>query len=120
MHTEESIMDNFLEPTSLSDTQMRSFLTEGCLILKTGVPNEIHGHIRERCEEIFSTVGNPGNEILELNPALRLILADPAVRGALQSILGPDFFPAPPSTLPPECVRHSSPSTITKIPMRRM
>ena len=85
-------MDNFLEPTSLSDTQMRSFLTEGCLILKTGVPNEIHGHIRERCEEIFSTVGNPGNEILELNPALRLILADPAVRGALQSILGPDFF----------------------------
>ena len=85
-------MDNFLEPTSLTDTQMRSFLTEGCLILKTGVPDEIHGHIRERCEEIFSTVGNPGNEILELNPALRLILADPAVRGALQSILGPDFF----------------------------
>lgn len=85
-------MDTFLESTSLTDAQMRSFLTEGYMILKTGVPDEVHEHIRERCETIFATVGNPGNEILELNPALRLILADPAVRGALQGILGPGYF----------------------------
>ena len=90
--TEEYVMNSFLEPTRLTDVQMRSFLTEGYLILRTGVPDEVHAHIRAQCEEIFSTVGNPGNEILELNPALRLILADPAVRGALQGILGPDYF----------------------------
>ena len=85
-------MNSFLEPTRLTDVQMRSFLTEGYLILKTGVPAEVHEHIHARCEEIFSTMGNPGNAILELNPALRLILADPAVRGGLQGVLGPACF----------------------------
>ena len=85
-------MSNYLEPTKLTDGQMRRFITEGYLILKTGVPDEVHAYIRDRCEEIFSNNGNPGNDVLELNPALSLILADPAVRGALQGILGPDYF----------------------------
>ena len=48
----------------LSDEEMRRYLTEGYLVLKSGLPQEVHDHIRERCEEIFSTLGNPGNEIL--------------------------------------------------------
>ena len=71
---------------------MRSYLTEGFLVLKSRLPQEVHGHIRERCEEIFSTTGNPGNEILEMNPALRLVFADPVVKGALSSILGDGYF----------------------------
>ena len=86
------VMDNYLVPNRLTDEQLRRFITEGYLLLKTGVPDEVHTYIRDRCEEIFSDDGNPGNEILELNPALRLILADPTVRGALQGILGPDYF----------------------------
>lgn len=79
----------------LSDEQMRSYLTEGFLVLKSGLPQEVHDHICARCEEIFSTTGNPGNEILEMNPALRLVFADPAVKGALSSILGEGYFMHP-------------------------
>ena len=79
----------------LSDEQMRRYLTEGYLVLKSGLPQEVHDHIRDRCEEIFSTTGNPGNEILEMNPALQLVFADPAVKGALSSILGDGYFMHP-------------------------
>ncbi|MCY3657970.1 MAG: phytanoyl-CoA dioxygenase family protein, partial [Caldilineaceae bacterium] len=79
----------------LSDEQMRRYLTDGYLVLKSGLPQEVHNHIRERCEEIFSTTGNPGNEILEMNPALQLVFTDPAVKGALSSILGEDYFMHP-------------------------
>ena len=79
----------------LSDEQMRTYLTEGFLVLKSGLPREVHDHIHDRCEEIFSTTGNPGNEILEMNPALRLVFADPVVKGALSSILGDGHFMHP-------------------------
>lgn len=79
----------------LSDEQMRSYLTEGFLVLKSRLPQEVHDHIHDRCEEIFSTSGNPGNEILEMNPALRLVFADPVVKGALSSILGEGYFMHP-------------------------
>ena len=79
----------------LSDEEMRRYLTEGYLVLKSGLPQDLHDHIRDRCEEIFSTTGNPGNEILEMNPALRLVFADPVVKGALSSILGDGYFMHP-------------------------
>ncbi len=79
----------------LSDEQMRMYLADGFLVLQSRLPQEVHGHIRDRCEEIFSTMGNPGNEILEMNPALRLVFADPLVKGALSSILGHGFFMHP-------------------------
>ena len=50
----------------LSNEQMRSSLTEGFLVLKSRLSQEVHGHIRDRCEEICLTTGNPGNEILEM------------------------------------------------------
>ena len=79
----------------LSDEQMRKYLTDGFVVLRSRLPEEVHDHIRDRCEEIFSTTGNPGNEILEMNPALRLVFADPAVKGALSSILGDGYFMYP-------------------------
>ena len=79
----------------LSDEQMRTYLTDGFVVLKSGLPKEVHDHIRDRCEEIFSTMGNPGNEILEMNPALRLVFAEPVVKGALSSILGDGYFMHP-------------------------
>ena len=88
-------MNNFDLLHRLSDEQMRAYLTEGFLVLKSGLPREVHDHIRDRCEEIFSTTGNPGNEILEMNPALRLVFAEPVVKGALSSILGKGYFMHP-------------------------
>ena len=79
----------------LSDEEMRRYLTEGYLVLKSGLPQDVHDHIRDRCEEIFSTTGNPSNEILEMNPVLRLVFADPVVKGALISILGDGYFMHP-------------------------
>ena len=61
------------------------------MVLKSRLPKEVHDHIRDRCDEIFSTTGNPGNEILEMNPALRLVCADPVVEGALNSIRGEGY-----------------------------
>ena len=79
----------------LSDEQMRSYLTDGFLVLQSGLPKQVHDHIRNRCEEIFATTGNPGNEILEMNPALRLVFAEPGIKGALNSILGDGYFMHP-------------------------
>ena len=79
----------------LSDEQMRTYLTDGFVVLKSRLPQEVHDHIHDRCDEIFSTTGNPGNEILEMNPALRLVFADPVVKGALSSILGDGYFMHP-------------------------
>ena len=56
---------------------------------------EVHDHIRDRCEEIFSMTGNPGNKILEMNPALQLVFTAPAVKGTLSSILGDGYFMHP-------------------------
>ena len=67
-------------------------MTGGFLVLKSGLPREVHDHIRDRCEEIFSTTDNPGNEILEMNPALRPVFAAPVVKGALSFILGDGHF----------------------------
>ncbi len=82
-------------PVKLTDDQMRHYLTDGYVVLQSCLPPAVHAHIRDRCEEIFATTGNPGNEILEQNPAIQLIFADPAIRGALISILGEDFFMYP-------------------------
>lgn len=88
-------MNSYKNPVSLTDAQMRSFLTEGFLVLQTRLPMTVHEHIRTRCEAIFTTTGNPGNAILEMNPAVHLVFADPVIRGALRSILGDGFFMHP-------------------------
>ena len=43
-------------------------------------------------ETLFATEGNPGNDILPKVPDLYQILRDPAVDGALQSLLGPSYL----------------------------
>lgn len=82
-------------PVRLTDAQMQHYLTEGFVVLQSQVPPEVHEHIRNRCEEIFETTGNPGNDILEMNPVIQLIFTDPVIRGALISILGEDCFMYP-------------------------
>lgn len=88
-------MNSYAQPVKLTDAQMRRYVTDGFLVLQTGLPAVVHRHIRERCANVFATTGNPGNEILEHNPAVQLVFADPVVRGALASLLGDDFFMHP-------------------------
>lgn len=70
---------------------MRRFIIEGYLVLKPEFPRELHDRVRQRLEEVLSG-GNPRNNLLPRVPELQQVIDHPAVHGALQSILGPDYY----------------------------
>lgn len=76
----------------LTDEQMRDYITRGYLVLKTGLPKSAHDRIYQRTTEVFDSEGNPGNNILPRVPELNQVFADPTLRGALTSVLGPDHI----------------------------
>ena len=65
------------------------------MTVQTGLPRAFHEDVRRRLEEVFDEEGNPGNNILPRVPELQRVVDDPAVRGALTSILGPTFVAHP-------------------------
>ena len=75
----------------LTDAQMREFIVNGFVTVQTDFPPEFHASVRAQAESIFSTEGNPGNDILPRIPELAELFAHPAVTGALTSILGPGY-----------------------------
>lgn len=76
----------------LTDEQMRDYITRGYLVLKTGLPKAVHDQIYQRTTDVFDSEGNPGNNILPRVPELKQVFADPTLRGALTSVLGPDHI----------------------------
>ena len=76
----------------LTDAQVQSYLTNGYITVQTGHPPAVHHNIHRQIEALFATEGNPGNDILPKVPDLYQILRDPAVDGALQSLLGPSYL----------------------------
>jgi HEAT repeat protein len=84
-------------PKLLSDAQIRSFLANGFLTLRTDLPAEYHEEMFRRFEEIIGDDNddNPGNNLLPLLPELNRVFDDPVVRGALTSVLGPDYLMHP-------------------------
>ena len=79
----------------LSDEQMRGFIRDGYLAVKTGLPAEFHQEVWDQTEALFESEGNPGNNLLARIPAVRNVLDDPAVDGALASVLGPNYYMHP-------------------------
>ncbi len=75
----------------LTDAQMREFIVNGFVTVQTDFPPEFHASVRAQAESIFSTEGNPGNDILPRIPELAELFAHPAVTGALTSVLGPGY-----------------------------
>ena len=75
----------------LSDEDMRDYIANGYVVLKTTQPPEVHQAIYDKTEEVFSEAGNPGNNVLPRVPELRHVFDDPAIRGALTSILGTEY-----------------------------
>ena len=75
----------------LTDAQMREFIVNGFVTVQTDFPPKFHATVRAQAESIFSTEGNPGNDILPRIPELAELFAHPAVTGALTSILGPGY-----------------------------
>ena len=76
----------------LSDEQMRDYIANGYLVLHTSLPSTLHEEIYRRTSEVMEKEGNPGNNVLPRVPQLRLVFDDPALRGALTSVLGPDYI----------------------------
>ena len=79
-------------PVLLTDTQIQDYLTHGYLVLRTGHPDAFHQRVLRQIETLYATAGNPGNDILPRVPDLYGILRDPAVDGALRSLLGADYL----------------------------
>jgi hypothetical protein len=79
----------------LDDAQMRQFIRDGYVLLKTGLPPEFHQALFRKTGEVFESEGNPGNNLLPRIPAVGKVFSDPAVAGALASVLGPDYFMEP-------------------------
>ncbi len=83
------------EPNLLTDEQMQSFIVDGYLMFEPEIPARVHGTIYARLNEIIDAEANPGNNVLPRVPEMRHLLNCPEVRGALISVLGPDYIEHP-------------------------
>lgn len=79
-------------PILLTDDQVKEFLINGYLVLRTqSLDQTFHSKIFSQIQTIFDTEGNPGNNILPRMPELQYVYDDPAIRGALISLLGSNY-----------------------------
>ena len=81
--------------SKLTNTQMGQYIRDSYVTVMTGLPREFHHDLFRKTEEVFESEGNPGNNLLPRLPEVGKVLADPAVSGALASILGDDYFVEP-------------------------
>ncbi|RAP78041.1 HEAT repeat domain-containing protein [Paenibacillus montanisoli] len=80
------------QPILLTDEQMKQFITDGFLILKTDFPREFHARLVEQLNAIYDQEGNPGNNILPRIRDLQRVFENPVITGALTSVLGPNYL----------------------------
>lgn len=79
----------------LTDQQMRFFVVNGYIILKTDLPASYHGSIVEKTDAVFEKEGNPGDNLLPRIPEIREVFDSKIIQGALASILGEDYYMQP-------------------------
>ena len=76
----------------LNDQSMQKFIREGYISVKVDFPQSFHDALYQDTEALFSSTGNPGNNLLPRLPKIQKILDHPLVHGALVSILGSDYY----------------------------
>ena len=79
----------------LRDDDIRRFITDGYVQVNDGLPAEFHRELYGRIETVLEEEGNPGNNILPRIPEIQRVFDQPAVRGALTSLLGPGYLMHP-------------------------
>ena len=79
----------------LTDGQIAQFIAHGHITVTPDLPREFHEEIFAQHEEVFAKEGNPGNNLLPRIPLIRQIFDHPAVVGALQSVVGDDYYLQP-------------------------
>ncbi|MEM7129050.1 MAG: HEAT repeat domain-containing protein [Chloroflexota bacterium] len=83
----------------LTDEQMRHFIVNGFISVKTNLPQALHETIYKKANDIFSAADdvssshelNPLNNILPMIPELQTVLDAPEVAGGLTSLLGNNY-----------------------------
>ncbi|MDE2847389.1 MAG: HEAT repeat domain-containing protein [Gemmatimonadota bacterium] len=73
------------------DDAMRDFIVNGYHVIGVEKPAALHDDIYEKTKAIIDVDGNPGNNLLPRVPEIQQVYDDPSVRGALTSLLGPDY-----------------------------
>jgi hypothetical protein len=76
----------------LSDREVQQFLVDGCVLVHTDDADPLHRSIYDQLEAVFDSEGNPGNNLLPRIPDIQQVWDHPKVRGALTSLLGPDYI----------------------------
>ena len=79
----------------LNDEQMRHFIINGFVVVKTGLPKGFHDEVFEKTAAVFEKEGNPGNNLLPRIPMIQKVFDDGTVIGALTSVLGEDYYMQP-------------------------
>ncbi|GMK37865.1 hypothetical protein PCCS19_09190 [Paenibacillus sp. CCS19] len=80
------------EPIRLTDEQMRTFVTEGFLILQTDFPASFHEAMTQELHRVYTEEGNPGNNLLPRIREIQQVFDHPIITGALTSVLGPNYM----------------------------
>ena len=79
----------------LSDEQMHCFIANGYINIKTDLPADFHEAIFQEAEAVFENEGNPGNNLVPRIPEIQEIFDHPTVDGALNSLVGPNYYTHP-------------------------
>ncbi|RAP77135.1 HEAT repeat domain-containing protein [Paenibacillus montanisoli] len=79
----------------LTDEQMMHFIAKGYVVLQNVLPAQLHKSVMEKVHRVFHEEGNPGNNVLPRIPEIQQFFDTPMIRGALTSVLGPDYYMHP-------------------------
>lgn len=79
----------------LTDEQMMQFIAKGYIVLQNDLSPELHLDVMNKIYHVFHEEGNPGNNILPRIPDIQQFFDTPVVKGALTSVLGPDYYMHP-------------------------
>ena len=80
------------EGIKLTDEQIRRFICDGVVVLDSGLAPEVHNEIFDKIQWNNAHEFNMGNNVLPRIAQLQQILDAPAIRGAVQSVLGEDYL----------------------------
>ena len=75
----------------LTDEEMRDFIINGYVKIKTDFPPSFHENIRQQLDAMFEETGNLGNNVLPLIPEIQEVFDHSTVHGAMQGVLGKDY-----------------------------
>ena len=75
----------------LDDKAMQDFVINGYTVVKPDLPQEFHRTVCEQALAITKSGRGFNNTLVAEIPMLQTVLDDPAVHGALTSILGPNY-----------------------------